>query len=117
MAAMMPPERVRRQSSRLSWPGGSIRTSMTATATIRILAQLHCMSREQTVAGSIQVITSHSSALATAAMLFNLQLERCDHFRPAETILLRKGDEFIETHAPNFDAHVFHALDKSIARQ
>ena len=31
MTAMMPPERVRPQSSRLFWPGGSIRTSITAT--------------------------------------------------------------------------------------
>jgi len=49
LTAMMPPERMRRQSSRHSWPGGSIRTSMTATATTRILAQLPHLSREQTL--------------------------------------------------------------------
>jgi hypothetical protein len=53
---MMPPERMRRQSSRLFWPGGSIRTSMTATGTIGILAQLPRLSREQTIAGSIRTI-------------------------------------------------------------
>src|SRR5215472_15638515 len=31
MTAMIPPERMRHQSSRLFWPGGSIRTSLTAT--------------------------------------------------------------------------------------
>jgi hypothetical protein len=30
---------------------------------------------------------------------------------------LRKGDEFIETLALNFDAYLFHALDKSVAPQ
>src|SRR5262249_6993999 len=54
LTAMMPPERMRLQSLRLSWPGGSIRTSMTATATTRILAQLFRLSREQTRAGSIR---------------------------------------------------------------
>jgi len=44
--AMTSPERVRRQSSRLSWPGGSIRTSMTAIATTQVLAQLFRLSRE-----------------------------------------------------------------------
>jgi hypothetical protein len=51
--AMAPPERMRCQSSRLPWPGGSIRTSMTATTTNQILAQLAALSREQTVASSI----------------------------------------------------------------
>ena len=53
LTAMMPPERMRRQSSRHSWPGGSILTSMTATATTRILAQLPHLSREQTLSSSM----------------------------------------------------------------
>ena len=50
-------------------------------------------------------------------MSFNLQLERFDQFRPTAALLLRKGDEFIETLALNFDAYLFHALDKSVAPQ
>ena len=50
-------------------------------------------------------------------MSFNLQLERFDQFRPAAALLLRKGDEFIEALAHNFDAHLFHALDKSVTAQ
>jgi hypothetical protein len=61
LTAMMPPERMRRQSSRLSWPGGSIRTSMTATATTQILAQWRCLSREQMVVGSIRAIAGKVS--------------------------------------------------------
>src|ERR1700745_3082423 len=57
LTAMMPPERMRPQSSRHSWPGGSIRTSMTATVTTRILAQLLTLSRERTTPGSTRVIT------------------------------------------------------------
>ena len=67
--AMMPPERMRRQSSRLSWPGGSILTSMTATATTRILAQPPRLSREQTVAGSIRRSPVNSTALAGAQVI------------------------------------------------
>jgi len=67
LTAMMPPERMRRQSSRHSWPGGSIRTSMTATATTRILAQLPHLSREQTRAGSIRRSPANLIALVGAA--------------------------------------------------
>jgi hypothetical protein len=72
LTAMMPPERMRRQSSRLSWPGGSIRTSITTTATTQILAQLPRLSREQTVAGSIRVITSKFNHARQSGMSFNL---------------------------------------------
>ena len=75
LTAMMPPERVRRQSSRLSWPGGSIRTSMTATVTTQILAQWLRLSREQTVAGSIRAITGRAHHARESVMSLKLQLE------------------------------------------
>jgi hypothetical protein len=75
LTAVMPPERMRRQSSRHSWPGGSIRTSMTATATIQILAQRFRLSREQTVAGSIRAITTGAHRARGSVMSLNLQLE------------------------------------------
>jgi hypothetical protein len=115
--AMMPPGRMRRQSLRLSWPGGSIRTSMTATVTTQILAQLPRLSIEQTVAGSIRVITNNFKPRSPGRTSFDLQLERCDQFCPAQTLLLGKGGELIETHALNFDAHLFHPRDKGVAPQ
>ena len=117
LTAMMPPERMRRQSSRHSWPGGSIRTSMTATATTGILAQLPRLSREQTRAGSIWAITVALNGARRRGRSFNLQLQRCNYFTPPAALLLCKGDEFIEAPALNFDAHLFHALDKNVAPQ
>jgi hypothetical protein len=73
--AMMPPERMRRQSPRHSWPGGSIRTSMTATATTRILAQRLRLSREQTVAGSIRAISRRARRARASVTSLQLQLE------------------------------------------
>jgi hypothetical protein len=32
-------------------------------------------------------------------------------------LLLRKSEEFVEALALNFDSHLFHPLDKSVARQ
>jgi hypothetical protein len=75
---MMPPERMRRQSSRLFWPGGSIRTSMTATGTVRILAQLPRLSREQSIAGSIQTIARTFRRGRRGGASFDPQVERND---------------------------------------
>jgi len=50
-------------------------------------------------------------------MSFNPQLERFDQFRPTEAVLLCQGCELIETHAFNFDANLFHPLDKGVASQ
>src|ERR1700746_306215 len=75
LTAMAPPERMRRQSSRHPWPGGSIRTSITATATTQILAQWLRLSREQTVAGSIRAITGRAHRARESVMSLKLQLE------------------------------------------
>ena len=117
LTAMTPPERMRHQSSRLSRPGGSIRTSMTATATTRILAQLAVLSREQRAAGSIAAIIRKCNRLRHSGVSFNLPLERFDQFGPALPFLLREADECIEMHALNFDADLFHTLDKGVVRQ
>ena len=50
-------------------------------------------------------------------MSFDLQLQRRNYFRPAVALLLRKVDEFIETPTLNFDANLFHSLDKCVAQQ
>ena len=47
LTAMMPPERMRDQSLRLCWPGGSMSTSMTTKATTQILAQYVLLSRSE----------------------------------------------------------------------
>ncbi len=117
LTAMTLPERMQHQLSRLSWPGGSIHTSMTTTATIRILAQRAKLSREQRVAGSIPAIIRECNRLRQSGGSFNLQLERFDQFHPAQPFLLREADEFIETHRLNFDAELFHPIDKGVARQ
>jgi hypothetical protein len=117
LTAMMPPERMRRQSSRLSWPGGSIRTSMTTTATTQILAQWRCLSREQMVVGSMRATAGKVTHPRRGCTSLDLQLEQFDQLRPTRPLLLRESGEFVETHALNVNAYLFHPLDKGVARQ
>jgi hypothetical protein len=117
LTAMAPPERMRRQSSRLSWPGGSIRTSMTTTATNRILAQLLSLSREWTIASSISMVVGGRSNSSEWHASFDRELERSNEASPAPAFLSREGRKFTGTHVFYGNADLLPALDKPVARQ